>query len=214
MMPIDEYAIFQNRISAMLKALDNAKHQSIDPPDAPALVIGSKVYTGKAGRPKLQIDHNFLQHALQHCGPSGLAEIFNCSRRTVRRRALDYGLVDPGEPVFHDVETASGLQRVYTSTTGPVAALTDLELDAKVAEILRIFPTFGHRLLKGRLKDMGFNVPASRIASSYIRVHGIPSTFGDRRIERRQYSVPGPMSLVHHDGQHGKMDLSLIYSTS
>ena len=209
-MPIDEYAFFQNKLSGMLKSLDDAKHQSADPPDAPALVVASKIYSGQPGRPRLEIDQNFLQHALQHRGPSGLAEIFNCSRRTIRRRALEYGLVVPGEPVYHEIQTDTGTERVFTSTTGPVASLTDSDLDAKIAEILCTFPSFGHRMLKGRLRAMGYNVPASCIASSYIRVHGIPSTFGDRRIERRQYSVPGPLSLVHHDGQHGVLFLSII----
>ena len=84
-MPIDEYAFFQNKLSGMLKSLDDAKHQSADPPDAPALVVASKIYSGQPGRPRLEIDQNFLQHALQHCGPSDLAEIFNCSRCTIVR---------------------------------------------------------------------------------------------------------------------------------
>ena len=167
-MPIDEYAFFQNKLSGMLKSLDDAKHQSADPPDAPALVVASKIYSGQPGRPRLEIDQNFLQHALQHRGPSGLAEIFNCSRRTIRRRALEYGLVVPGEPVYHEIQTDTGTERVFTSTTGSVASLTDSDLDAKIAEILCTFPSFGHRMLKGRLRAMGYNVPAARIASSYI----------------------------------------------
>ena len=108
---------------------------------------------------------------------------------------LNYNLANPGEPVAQHYSAAHGNQAV--------SDLTDDNLDHMIAEILTNFPAFGHRMLKAHLKALGHNVPATRIATSYIRVHGIPSTFGDGRIQRRQYSVPGPLSLVHHDGQHG-----------
>ena len=82
-MPADEYAILRNSLTDMVEALDDAKHQSIDPPDAPALVVAHHIHTGKPGRPRLEIDHTFLETALDHTGPSGLADVFHCSRRTI-----------------------------------------------------------------------------------------------------------------------------------
>lgn len=52
--------------------------------------------------------------------------------------------------------------------------------------------------------QLGHRIPRSRIEASYLRDIGpSPTTFGPRRIQRRNYSVPGPMALVHCDGQHG-----------
>lgn len=70
----------------------------------------------------------------------------------------------------------------------------------------------------GYLLQLGYRIPRSRIEASYLRVVGpSPATFGPRRIQRRSYSVPGPMALVHHDGQHGESCIGsviklLIYS--
>lgn len=203
-MPAEEFATLRQSLTDMVMALDDAKHRSMDPPEAPAMVVASHIYTGVPGRPRLEIDENLLRAALAHRGPSGLAEIFHCSSRTVRRRALDHGLVIPGAPVYRDVtDDTATTTRHYSSTTGLVSTLSDNELDDVISNILNIFPTYGHRMLIGSLNAMGHNVPSTRIAASYIRVHGAPATFSDRRIQRRKYSVPGPMSLVHHDGQHG-----------
>ena len=49
------------------------------------------------------------------------------------------------------------------------------------------------------------------VVESYLRVIGPPNNqFGNRRIERRVYSVPGPNTLWHHDGQHGRSSCSCI----
>ena len=83
--------------------------------------------------------------------------------------------------------------------------LSDDALDGIVRQIIENFPSFGRRMLNGHLRYLGHRVPRSRLQASYHRVRGGPSSnqFGTRRIEQRVYSVPGPNSLWHHDGQHG-----------
>ncbi|KAJ7604237.1 hypothetical protein B0H17DRAFT_1154537, partial [Mycena rosella] len=50
---------------------------------------------------------------------------------TVRRRALQYGLVQPGHPVYTDTPQANGtVSRLYSSTSRPVSTLSDENLDA------------------------------------------------------------------------------------
>jgi hypothetical protein len=66
-----------------------------------------------------------------------------------------------------------------------------------------MFPAYGRRMLSGHLRALGHKVPDPRLRDSYLRVHGIPATFGDCAIHRQKYSVPGANSLWHHDGQHG-----------
>ena len=68
-------------------------------------------------------------------------------------------------------------------------------------------------MIDGYLMALGERVPRRRIEKSYLRVIGPPNNqFGDRRIERRVYSVPGPNALWHHDGQHGESLSSPILS--
>ncbi|KAJ7124393.1 hypothetical protein C8R44DRAFT_734882 [Mycena epipterygia] len=56
--------------------------------------------------------------ALALRGPSHLHNIFNVSARTIQHRALEYGLVQPGMPVYTDTPQPDGsVSRIYTSTS-------------------------------------------------------------------------------------------------
>jgi hypothetical protein len=190
----------------MVTALDQALHQSLDPPDGPSLVVSHRVMTGRPGRPRIEFDPDFLAEALDLRGPSHIAPVFHCSPMTVRRRALESGLTQPGHPVYTNVQEADGtITRAFTSSTRPVSTLTDDALDHIIASILEIFPNFGRRILSGHLKAAGHHVPRDRIAGSYLRVHGSPGVFGDHSIHRKVYRVAGANSLAHHDGQHGTL---------
>jgi hypothetical protein len=195
----------------MIACLDNAALRSSDPPDAPPLQTSYTVQTGGPGRPSIQIPPGMLAMALGLRGPSHLTQIFDCSARTIRWRALEYGLAEPGPAVYVEYEHDDGtIFRFYGSSSGSTSNISDDELDEITAQIVDIFPNFGRRMIDGHLKHLGHRVPQSRVQASYARVHGAPaSSFGPGCIQRRVYSVPGPNSLWHHDGQHGKFDLSL-----
>ncbi|TFY53903.1 hypothetical protein EVJ58_g9184 [Rhodofomes roseus] len=207
-----EFTHLRSGVSNMVETLDKAIHRSSDPPSGPPLVVAQRVRTGRRGRPRVEIDPMFLETGLQMRGPVGLAPIFSCSSRTVRRRALEHNLVAPGEPVMQEVtDVAGNVLRTYTSTTPPVSALTDDELDAVVGSILAVFPNFGRRMLAGCLRSQGHRVPRTRLTTSYVRVHGVTSNvFADRRIQRRVYKVAGPNALWHHDGQHVLNPMSIV----
>lgn len=193
----------------MVEDLDDAVHQSMDPPEGPPLVVAYRRRTGRRGRPRMEIDPTFLTEALSLRGPTLLGQTLHCHGRTVRRRALELNIVEPGATVYVSQENEHGTTiRTYTSSTPAVSNLTNNELDEEVADILEIFPTFGRRLLRGHLLATGHRVPSGRITASYARVHGSPARFGDRRIGRREYRVPGPNSLAHHDGQHGTSNIT------
>lgn len=206
--PPAEYATLQQGIGLMIDDLDAASHRSADPPQAPPPPVVHAVHTGRRGRPRLEIDAQFLEYALDLRGPSGIAPSLGISSRSVRRRALDYGLAQPAPPVFQTLDTPDGPIHVHNTSTPPVADISDDDLDSAIAAILTIFPTFGRSMLNGHLKSQGLNVPRERIEASYSRVHGAPALFGNRQIVRKEYHVPGPLSLAHMDGQHGK-----LYST-
>jgi len=190
----------------MISDLNQAKSQSADIPDADPIQLTNRTYAGQRGRPRIEINATVLEESYSHRGPTQLGDVFGVSSRTVRRRALELGFVEPGEPVYVEFEDSEGkITRYYTgSSSSSVSTLSDAELDAIMLQILNSFPTFGRRMIDGHLKYLGHHVPRSRIQGSYARVHGPPvSAFGARRIHRRVYNVKGYNSLCHHDGQHG-----------
>lgn len=189
----------------MITALDDACHQSSDPPDAPRIVVAEHV-RGRVGRPRLNIDPAFLSEALKLRGPTGIAPVLNCSARTVRRRAVEMGIASPAPSVYQQtVDVDSGaVAREYIPRLPAAPTMTAAELDSRVLEALTIFPGFGRRMLAGHFEAHGLNVPRADLRASYIRVHGSPALFGDRHIHRRAYKVAGSNSLWHHDGQHGE----------
>jgi hypothetical protein len=206
--PADEFSDLQQSIEAMTAALEDAVSASADPLTQPMLSVMPVIPPSqrKRGRPRKDIDKEFLAGALALRGPAGIAKSLDCHARTVRRRALEYGLAEPGPPCFEDVVQPDGtFHRIWQSTGPPISAISDMpeRLDQVMADILRVFPSFGRSMLAGAFRSRGFRVPQDRIEASYLRVHGAPPRlFNERRLERRQYSVPGVNSLWHHDGQH------------
>ncbi|KAJ6595988.1 hypothetical protein B0H10DRAFT_1888802, partial [Mycena sp. CBHHK59/15] len=169
--PPAEYATLQSSISDMVTALDLACHESMDPPDAPPLVVARRVRTGRRGRPRVEFNTQFLGEALDLRGPTGIAPEIGVSTRTVRRAALRAGLVQPGAPVFRSQINANGLvEHVHSSTTPPVSIISDAELDQLIAATLEIFPQFGRRMIRGHLKSQGYRIPRERITASYLRL--------------------------------------------
>ena len=188
----------------MLDDLDFAAHQSADPPQVTRPPVIQAVHTGRPGRPRYEIDPEWLEFALDLRSTTGVAQALGVSARTVHRNALDLHLATPGAPPFQTVVSSAGeSQYVHTTTTPPVSTFSDEQLDIAVTAILTVFPDIGRSMLSGCLKAQGQRVPMERIQASYDRVHGSPALFGDRRIVRKEYKVAGPLSLAHMDGQHG-----------
>lgn len=145
----------EDSISNMLEALSAATIQSADVPSGPAIAVAHAVATGRPGRPRIEIDHDFLSFGLGLRGPTGLAPVAGVSSRTIRRRALELGLVEAAAPVYVEgVDEASGeVVRTYiSSTAGPVSDILDDELDELMHHILEIFPNFGRRMIAGHLR--------------------------------------------------------------
>lgn len=211
----EEFGNLQTSANNMLTMLDNACHESTDPPDGPTLFIAKRVRTGKRGRPKLHIDPGFLAEALTLRGPTGIAPVLACSSRTIRRRAVELSIAAPAQPVYRTTIHADGhTTRTYnTQRVRRQSTITDTQLDAMVLEVLTDFPAFGRSMLAGRLQAQGHVVHRDRLRAAYIRVNGTPVAWGNRVVDRRGYHVAGANSLWHHDGQHGMQCSSLHYSS-
>lgn len=199
-------------VLAMIRALRDAEGASLDPPIENPQALGTRTHTEGPGRPRVDISREDL--ALLSSGRSRLTDIaviYDCSARTIRRRLLDYGLADPGPSVYEDLaQQDGGTLRIYRpGHASNLSSLTNPELDQIMLSIYYQFPSFGRRMIDGYLLELGQRVPRARIEQSYRRVIGPPTrTFAPRRLVRREYNVPGPNSLWHHDGQHGKYSVS------
>lgn len=194
----------------MVASLDDAGGDLYDPQDTDTVVIVSETLTGKRGRPRKNIDIGLLTQALQFRGPSGIGRSFNCSARTVRRRIVEAGLSPAAAAPFSQeiqVDSVTG-ERLPARTSRPLSEMSDAELDALVRSILVSFPDLGRSLIDGAIKSEGHHVPIDRVRQSIERIRGVSGRFGLRTIHRRKYNVPGPLSLVHHDGQHGTYSVS------
>jgi hypothetical protein len=197
----------QRNISCLVKALDDAKSQSIDPAPHIPVPLARKVMTGRPGRPKWEVNMDALDSGLGNGTPlSKLVPTFKGpGRRTLRRRMVETGAAEPGARVYVEIMQEDGsTSREYTSSTPPMSVITDDELDHTVALLLQSFPNHGRVLMAGALFAQGLRVSSARVRASLERVRGVPRSFGSRRLHRKQYYVPGANSLWHHDGQHGK----------
>ncbi|KAJ3508346.1 hypothetical protein NLJ89_g5807 [Agrocybe chaxingu] len=185
--PADEWITLENSLNAMVAGLDQACLQSSDPVEG-QLVVAQKV-KGKRGRPKVEINKAFLEEALTHRGLVELGEVFQCSARTVRRRALDHGIAQPAPPVFSPQPEEDG---AITIRRNPPPArdlqLSNEELDLKIHDIITQFPHFGRVMITGTLKAQVANWMEEyrgRCRGSYIFGRSIHNT----RIERLWYDV-------------------------
>lgn len=188
----------------MVHALDLAEHTSMDEPEEEVVIVDEKM-TGERGRPKLIIDKDFLCAAIQSCTWAELGRRFGCNPRTVRRRAIELGLVEPCPSVRQlHIDANHNEYETITSYTPAMADLTDEETDSILRQIYDVFPSFGREMIRAQFRLYGFRMSRERIRAAQQRVIGPPPLFGHRRIERRVYRVAGPNALWHNDGWHGK----------
>ena len=112
----------------MVACLDQASQISNDVPDAPPPSTSELTHTGRFGRPRIEINPELLQIALDiRGGPTSLGTVFGCHPRTVR---LEHGLVEPCSPVYVDYKHPDGtITRIYRSSTRAVTDMDDTELD-------------------------------------------------------------------------------------
>ena len=110
--------------------------------------------------------------------------MFGTSSKTISRRVKSYNLREE-VPKYDNISNES--------------------LDSIVSAVLHNFPNCGIRRMKGFLLGRGIRVQWSRVRSSLWRTDpsGILLRTSQLNIvNRRHYSVPGPRSLWHLDGNH------------
>ncbi|KAG6369381.1 hypothetical protein JVT61DRAFT_14953 [Boletus reticuloceps] len=208
-LPQNDREIILSGVASMIEALDDAVTTSSDPPDHPSTTAELAVRNhNRSGPPRVNIDPDNLATLIagRRVTHTQIARLYGCHPRTIRRRLLEFGLSQPGPPVFtHEASENGSMTRVYRpGSSSDLSSIPNDQLDVLILSIYHQFPSFGRRMIDGYLLQLGHRVPRSRLEASYARVVGPPAAaFGSRRIQRRVYNVAGPMALVHHDGQHG-----------
>jgi hypothetical protein len=89
------------------------------------------------------------------------------------------------------------------SYTSPLSDISDSHLDNLISQLRQHYTRAGITMLDGMVRRLGYRIPRERIRQSLLRIDPVQRVFERIRIRRRVYSVPGPNSLWHHDGQHG-----------
>jgi hypothetical protein len=171
------------------------------------------------------IDPGFLQWAYSLRSTSSIARFLGISRRLVWQQLLEHGIAEPQEqPFMLSVEYSTGTDggdildpdgtvdpapqsiqdTIITSYTGPLSQISDGDLDTLLIRLRRHFRRAGVTMLDGMLRRLGYRISLERICQSLMRIDPVQRVFQRIQIRRRVYSVPGPNSLWHHDGQHGE----------
>ncbi|XP_062849133.1 uncharacterized protein LOC134311422 isoform X2 [Trichomycterus rosablanca] len=139
---------------------------------------------GARGRPKLCVSKDHLEHLLEiGLAVPNICKLLGVSQKTIRRRMTEWNL----------------------SVRDSYSQVSDEELDSLVLAVKKDSPNLGHRMVKGRLKALGYKVQWTRVWDS---MHHVDSAGILERLAsvgcvvRRTYSVPSPLSLVHVDTNH------------
>ena len=141
-------------------------------------------YSGRRGRPKVIITEKQLYFYLKNGFTiPAISTMLGTSQSTVKRRMRD-----------------NYLKKSYYYST-----LSDEELDENILHHLSEFPNTGYKRMKGFLLASGIRVQELRIREAMRRVDPegvVLRALQSRPVLRRKYSVPGPLSLWHMDGNH------------
>lgn len=111
-------------------------------------------------------------------------------------------ILDPLASSLNSESTSTTHQ--ITSYTGPLSDISDSDLDCSIQTLHHQFTRAGVAMIDGMLRNLGYCIPRERIRHLLIRINPIHWVFERIQIQWWVYSVPGPNSLWHHDGQHGK----------
>lgn len=163
---------------------------------------------GVSGRPRIVIDREWLTWAIERRNTSDVARFLGCSRPPVAAHLRLYNLREPSEAPFIITRNPRNprelLHEQVYSVSGFVSGWSDGELDNVICHLRVHYPRAGIVMLHGHIQAMGQNVPRERVRLSLRRVDPNHRLFQRTIIDRRQYWVPGPNYLWHHDGQHGE----------
>ncbi|KAG6914616.1 hypothetical protein DXG01_016286 [Tephrocybe rancida] len=184
----EDYQSVQQSLNNMLSPLEQATTSSIDSPDAPPPLLGGTIADGHPGCPRIDIKPEDLASLTSgRVTHQQIADLYGCSACTIRCRLAEYGISQPGPPVYTQQEQPDGsvLCEYTPGVSADLSNLSDDELDRKLLDMYKQFPSLGRRMIDGYLLHLGERVARQRIINSYHRVIGpTTATFGTHHIQR------------------------------
>ncbi|KAM6495102.1 hypothetical protein JOM56_009725 [Amanita muscaria] len=169
--PLD-FISLEGSLAKMLDSLQAAERNALEPAN-PGVQVSFRV-AGVRGRPRVEINKNYLEHVLDIRGPYELTDVFKCSARTIRRRAVEYGLRGPGLAPFLNEELPDGSLARWWVSSGKRArsAISGnaMALETVVASVLATFPGYGRCKVDGALRAQGIRVPRDSLIAAIQRL--------------------------------------------
>lgn len=161
------------------------------PEDFPTSGPNIHIYREKPlGRPRYFLSREQLEFLLSlGFNKTQLSVMLGMSTRTIQRRMAEYGLS----------------RRNYSD-------LSEEELDRMVTEIQQQFPRAGYRQILALLQAHGVFVRENELRESVQRCDPLGASLRwFATVERRHYSVEGPLALWHMDENHKLIRYSLLF---
>ncbi len=140
--------------------------------------------TSSEGRPKYDVSKEHLE-AFIGIGfkVELIATLLGTGKRTIERRLAEFGL---------------SIRQKYSD-------IEDTALDSIVSDVLISFPNAGYMRMTGLLRARGLTLQRDRVQNSLRRVCPEGIMLGSLELnllQRRKYTVRGPLALWHIDGNH------------
>ncbi|KAJ6448518.1 hypothetical protein C8R45DRAFT_761396, partial [Mycena sanguinolenta] len=104
--PEEELHTLQTNLALMLHDVQIQHQQALDASHHGQPIVMQRVYTGQRGRPRIEIDPNFLEFAHEHHSTTGIGRFLGVSRSVVQSAMLRQGLVQPQQAPFTGSSTA------------------------------------------------------------------------------------------------------------
>jgi hypothetical protein len=168
----------------------DAQHTSRDNAKLTIPQVVTTERTGKRGRPRKQIDRDFLWMATaanRHITISELAESIGVHRN-----------------ILSSYMKEEGLRPSYSTIS-----------DEQLEDIVRAFkierPESGYRYLVGHLRNRGFRIQRRRVIKALRCVDGLGRRLRIRKaLQRRKYHVRRPNVMWHLDGHHKMIKWGIV----
>ncbi|KAJ4466395.1 hypothetical protein C8J55DRAFT_406452, partial [Lentinula edodes] len=105
----EELQVLQNGVQLMIIDVRALYGQTTESSHQGRPEVIHREYTGRPGRPRIEINPEFLHWAYTQRSTSALAHFLGLNRDTVRQRLLDYGIALPGQNPFPSTPDTSNI---------------------------------------------------------------------------------------------------------
>ena len=170
--------------------------------------IASFLSVGRTSLRQAMLDYGLAEPGDNPFLPEGSESIQDPSETLLE--SDDDDILEPELPLPltlpQEVVNATPVAQYSISSMASPSTMTDDELDNLLLQLKTHFRRAGITMLDGMLRQLDHRVSRDRIRASLLRIDPVHRVFNRIHIRHRVYSVPGPNSLWHHDGQHGEFN--------